>query len=88
MHRALYWGHLRAAALLLEAGAQLSVLDHQVRSLEAILGGVPGSCMACASGKRKKGFGAVLVLCAKRQSCLCSTKACTTRFVMAVLWVV
>ena len=33
LHRALYWGHLRAAALLLDAGAQLSVLDHRVRAL-------------------------------------------------------
>ncbi len=31
LHRALYWGHLRAAALLLDGGAQLSVLDHRVR---------------------------------------------------------
>ena len=30
LHRALYWGHLQAAALLLEAGAQLSIQDQQV----------------------------------------------------------
>ena len=33
LHRALYWGHLQAAALLLEAGAQLSIQDHQVLSM-------------------------------------------------------
>lgn len=30
LHRALYWGHLQAAALLLEAGAQLSLQDDKV----------------------------------------------------------
>lgn len=30
MHRALYWGHLQAAALLLEAGAQLHITDNKV----------------------------------------------------------
>ena len=31
LHRALYWGHLQAAALLLDAGAQLSIQDDKVR---------------------------------------------------------
>ena len=30
LHRALYWGHLQAAAMLLEAGAQLSIQDNKV----------------------------------------------------------
>lgn len=30
LHRALYFGHFRCAAVLLEAGASLTVLDHKV----------------------------------------------------------
>lgn len=56
LHRALYLGHLSAAALLLDAGAQLSIQDFKVlfRSpLAALLGTVGMSCqvmqgMQCA----------------------------------------
>ena len=71
LHRALYWGHLRAAALLLEAGAQLSVLDHQVRSLEASPGGIPGSCVARASGKTKKGV-TLCLSCVQSVTVICA----------------
>ena len=30
LHRVLYFGHFRCAAVLLEAGASLTVLDHKV----------------------------------------------------------
>lgn len=33
LHRALYWGHLQATALLLDAGAQLSIQDDKVPTL-------------------------------------------------------
>ncbi len=54
LHRALYWGHLRAAALLLDAGAQLSVLDHRVR-------GGPAEA-ACAPAAARGGVGSLRAL--------------------------
>jgi ankyrin repeat protein len=54
LHRALYWGHLAAAALLLEAGAQLHIHDLKVRAfhspwsypfaLREVTARVKGSC--------------------------------------------
>lgn len=54
LHRALHWGHLQAAALLLEAGASLSVQDDKVSSLLRHISGVHLSCHNNRPGQCKE----------------------------------